>query len=590
MGATSDNYQVLSYTEETDLEGNTFNNYTYYTIASDYVNPFGGETAHFQIVKSVYGTGDQIVNITDSTPLPVRPYGTWTRYDYLANSGYYSLATTIVGYTGDAFRVEGVCGGEPVYVSLTNTLQLTAGDTLPIRNLSGGSVGSGTVDGADWMGVQGISGAYPVGITFTGNLPVAITALADSGVYGVAGATAIGVTFSSVDIRGLSASTDSVTVVGGGTGGAVYVGVYGFEGGETASIIHSESNALNVNLKQAVGITVSAADLDIRNLSYTNDSITVIGDGEVDEFGNDTVPTYINAIDANENLFAIGGSTGAGWCGAALNVFLVNQGITFAINANATFGAQVSVGASANDPLPVAGTTYASAGVWVTGSTSGDPVTVQGYSGGYLPVEVKNLQQSQQQTTADLQVLKLNTEYLIALKKALFANTVGEGALAFPHEASLYALVNNVLGTGMTDLQETIIPSTQDSLAVTVIASKRQPSFISRTGFAGGTSLNLSSFNGGNGFTCEAGVRMKISRIATGTNASQNEHLCVISEADAAVYGNNSTAAAYVMSHGDEMFFEVDNINKIRVFYPPLSSESAPFNTGSGVTFSFYAS
>lgn len=577
MGATSDNYQIVT--------GGTT-----YTIASDYVNPFGGETAHFQIVKAVYGTGDQVVNITDSTPLPVRPYSAWSRYDYLANSGYYSLATTVVGYTGDPVSVVGVCGGEPLSVSLTNTLQLTAGDTLPIRNLSGGSVGNGDITGSDWLGVQGISGAYPVGITFTGNLPVALTSLADSGVYGVAGATAIGVTFSTVDIRGLSADTDSVLVSGGGTGGAVYVGVYGFEGGETASIIHAEGNALNVNLKQAIGVTVSAADLDIRDLSYTTDSVKVVGDGPADTFGRNTVPAYINAIDGNENLFPIGGSTGAGWCGAALNMFLVNQGITFTVSASATFGAQIGVGASANSPLPVGGTTYASVGVWVTGSTSGDPVSVRGVSGGYLPVEVKDLQQNQQQTTADLQQLKSNTEYLIALKKALFANTVGEGALAFPHEASLYALVNNVLGTGMTNLQDTIIPSAQNSLAVTLIASKRQPSFISRTGFAGGTSVNLSSFNGGNGFTCEAGVRVKISRVATGTNASQNEHLCVISEADAAVYGNNSTASAYVMNHGDEMFFEVDNINKIRVFYPPLSSESSPFNTGSGVTFSFYAS
>jgi hypothetical protein len=44
------------------------------------------------------------------------------------------------------------------------------------------------------------------------------------------------------------------------------------------------------------------------------------------------------------------------------------------------------------------------------------------------------------------------------------------------------------------------------------------------------------------------------------------------------------------MSHGDEMFFEVNNIDKINVFYPPYSAGFAPHNTGTGITFSFYAS
>jgi len=57
MGATSDNYEIVT--------GGTT-----YTIASDYVNPFGGGTAHFQIVKAVYGTGDSVTNISSDTPLP----------------------------------------------------------------------------------------------------------------------------------------------------------------------------------------------------------------------------------------------------------------------------------------------------------------------------------------------------------------------------------------------------------------------------------------------------------------------------------------------------------------------------------------
>ena len=66
--------------------------------------------------------------------------------------------------------------------------------------------------------------------------------------------------------------------------------------------------------------------------------------------------------------------------------------------------------------------------------------------------------------------------------------------------------------------------------------------------------------------------------------------MCIISEADAAIYGSTAGTASYTMYHGDEMFFEVDNINKIKVFYPPYSVGFAPHNTGTGITFSFYAS
>ena len=66
--------------------------------------------------------------------------------------------------------------------------------------------------------------------------------------------------------------------------------------------------------------------------------------------------------------------------------------------------------------------------------------------------------------------------------------------------------------------------------------------------------------------------------------------MCVISEADAAMYGATAGTASYTLYHGDELFVEVDNINKIKVFYPPYSAGFAPHNTGTGITFSFFAS
>jgi hypothetical protein len=66
--------------------------------------------------------------------------------------------------------------------------------------------------------------------------------------------------------------------------------------------------------------------------------------------------------------------------------------------------------------------------------------------------------------------------------------------------------------------------------------------------------------------------------------------MCVISAQDTNTYGLTATSAAYTLYHGEEMFIEVDNINKVYVFYPPYSASTAPHNTGPGLTFSFYAS
>ena len=113
---------------------------------------------------------------------------------------------------------------------------------------------------------------------------------------------------------------------------------------------------------------------------------------------------------------------------------------------------------------------------------------------------------------------------------------------------------------------------------------------MARTGYVGYSAKSLTEFNAVSGFTCSTGIRVKASRVATGASASSNEFMCIISEADVATYGATATQAAYTLYHGEEMFIEVDNINKLRVFYPPYSVSFAPNNTGPGMTFSFYAS
>jgi len=582
MGATSDNYEIVT--------GGTT-----YTIASDYVNPFGGETAHFQIVKAVYGTGDTVTNIDSNTPLPVQPFGAWSRYDYLATSGYNSLATTIVGYIGDTINIQGVSGGVLLGITV-GSVNVSALD-LDTRLLYGGTVGNGTLSSTadDYVRIQGIDGAYPVGITVSSSIPVTISASTQFGIFGISGATALGVTFGTVNIRGLTAQSDSVLVVGGGTGSTVPVGLFGFESGNTAQALYSESNALNVNVKQTVGVTVSASDLDIRSLDYTIDTVTVVGQGGSDDNSKSTVPTYVTALDKSGNLIRVGGSTGAGWSAGALNVYLVNNGITFTVAASATFSAQVGITADYTGAIPVQGSPNAGYPVWVAGNTAGDPVFVQGNSGGLLPVHVNGLDNLTNKMETSVGQVKNNTDFLLAVKAALYSPSVSSSPTDLPPDASIYNQIRGNVGDRLAAIQATIVPNgeyhtTQNSLSVNVTKIKRVASFLCRTGFVGNTPVNLSSFNAAQGYTCDMGVRIKVLRVPTGSNSSQNQIMCVISEADAAVYGASSVGASYVMYHGDEMFFEVDNINKIKVFYPALSASNAPNNTASGLTFTFYAS
>lgn len=570
MAATSDNYNIVT-------SGTT------YTIASDYVKPVGaGETAHHQIVKVAYGANDTVTYVSGSAPLPVGLCGSWANYEYLAPSGYYSLATTIVGTTGTSLTVVGVSGGVAVGITV-GTLTVSATD-LDIRNLYGGAT-LGSTAGIDYVGIQGIASGYPIGITVSAALPVTVSSFSDLGIFGVTGATAVYVQASNFSIRGITAATDNITVYGGGTASTVSTGLFGFTGTDVAPI-YAESNALNVNIKTSAGITVSAADLDIRNLDYTIDTVTIVGQGAADSLSLSTVPTYMNAaVSPTGTLTRVGGATGAGWCGAAVNMYLVNSGFSF--NAYATFSTGIGISQEAFNPVPVAGSSAAVVGLWVAGDTLNGPVIVKGYSGGYLPIELANLDTPTSTVNTTIGLVKTNTDFLVATKKALYDPSVSVGAFDFNDSLSIYSLIKNAVNTQLQTLANTV---SSGSVSVAIDSYATQPSFMARTDVAGYAAKNLTEYNSATGYTCSTGVRLKVSRIATGTNASQNEFMCVISEADAALYGSTAGTASYVMYHGDELFLEVDNINKLKVFYPAYSLGFAPHNTGTGITFSFYAS
>tara|TARA_B110000503_G_C7156255_1_gene417446 strand:- start:86 stop:1804 length:1719 start_codon:yes stop_codon:yes gene_type:complete len=572
MAATSDNYNIVT-------SGIT------YTIAADYVKPVGaGETAHHQIVKVAYGANDTVTYVSGSTPLPVGLCGSWAKYEYLAPSGYYSLATTIVGTTGTSLTVVGVSGGVAVGITV-GRLNVSATD-LDIRNLYGGAASGSTV-GIDYVGIQGIASGYPIGITVSAALPVTVSSFSDLGIFGVTGATAVYVQASNFSIRGITAATDTITVYGTGVESTVPTSLYAFAGSTAAvEAVYSNNNALNVNVSTITGVTVSATDLDIRDLNYTTDTVTIVGQGAADNLSLSTVPTYMNAaVSPTGTLTQVGGTTGAGWCGAAVNMYLVNSGFSF--NAYATFSAEIGITAPSYAPIPVTGTTSASQGLWVAGDTANGPVIVKGYSGGFMPIELANLDTPTSTVNATIAQVKTNTDFLIAAKKALYDPTVSVGAFDFTDSLSIYSLIKNAVNTQLQTLANTV---SSGSVSVAIDSYATQPSFMARTNVAGYVAKNLTEYNSAAGYTCSTGVRLKVSRIATGANASQNEFMCVISEADAAVYGSTAGTASYVLYHGDELFLEVDNINKLKVFYPAYSTGFAPHNTGTGITFSFYAS
>jgi hypothetical protein len=527
-------------------------------------------------------TGATAVYVQALSPLPVGICGSWTNYEFLAPSGYYSLATTIVGTTGTSLTVVGVSGGVAVGITV-GTLNVV-GSSFSIRNLYGGAALGGTA-GIDYVGIQGIASGYPIGITVSDPLPVTVSSFSNLGIFGVTGATAVYVQASDFSIRGITAATDNITVYGGGTASTVSTGLFGFTGTDVAPI-HAESNALNVNIKTSAGITVSATDLDIRNLDYTIDTVTIVGQGAADNLSLSTVPTYMNAaVSPTGTLTQVSGTTGEGWCGAAVNMFLVNSGFSF--NAYATFSAQIGITAPSYAPIPVTGTTSAEYGLWVAGDTANGPVIVKGYSGGFMPIELANLDTPTSTVNATIAQVKTNTDFLIAAKKALYDPTVSVGAFDYTDSLSIYSLIKNAVNTQLQTLANTV---SSGSVSVAIDSYATQPSFMARTDVAGYVAKNLTEYNSAAGFTCATGVRIKVSRIATGANASQNEFMCVGSVADANFYGFTAGTYSYVMYHGDELFLEVDNIDKINVFYPPYSVGFAPHNTGTGITFSFYAS
>lgn len=153
MADLTDNLPVSIYGGDAILGSDVFKN--------------NGETAHAQIIKTAWGDDDNTYKTNVKTPLPVRIYGS----------------------SGDNARVV-VTGG--VYGLGAFTVSNTFGSPIYIANGVCGPVGiTGTI--------QGISGGYPLNVTGT------VSLLGFAGITGLVNVTGG---------RGLSYTTDSITVYG----------------------------------------------------------------------------------------------------------------------------------------------------------------------------------------------------------------------------------------------------------------------------------------------------------------------------------------------------------------------------------------
>ena len=245
-----------------------------------------------------------------------------------ANPAVYSA----VGITGS---IQGISGGYAVTVK---------GTDLDIRSLAGGTLGfTGTDSGRDNVAVQGMSGGLAVPISGSSFDIRSLESSRDTvSVVGTIGSN-LGVTgtvttvATNLDIRDLAAGTDSVAVYNSSGGTTLPVDLYaagtrlGVSGDalnvnftNTSGITFSVNVASNIGVSNTSGTTmavegkvnmvpvkvngegagdsviVSATDLDIRNLSAT-DEVTVVGTVATNTLNTATSVTNVDSKIATLN-------------------------------------------------------------------------------------------------------------------------------------------------------------------------------------------------------------------------------------------------------------------------------------------------
>ena len=498
------------------------------SVATDYNS---STESHYQLFKQTFGKDGDFVAVGDgadagSRPLPTKLFqdnGTALSAETLAaglsvlnvnlrgTSGSGNIPVDINAQTLGVIRVEGKTGGTPMGV---------CGDNFQIRTLFGATAGytGNYVNGEannDSVGVQGISGGHPIGIT-TADGPFDIRTLTSTDQITVAGGTldaiiSAGITINaggSLDI--LSAS--GVTGFGTGTAPALAdapgmtkglpVLLYGSSGG-TAAAIGMSGDALKVALQQ----TLTAQG----TFSATVNNPKAAGFSQGAHTGNTYSPRLVDA-DVTGNtlgfpalLYGSSGGTAVGLQVSGGALVTVMSGALQASISSVSVDVPKAMGYTAGPAGSVAGTFGNTAGTLqlsdpdVTGNTMATPVLMYGASG-YTAVALGITQAGHEGALLVHGDMKVNTSAANPLHITSGANHLAVDVLGIP-SVSVSGITNTVV-VSAAGMGITIAGGTLDKVYV-------QGSTLSGgtlDTIMGGTLDNVTIFGGHTGFAVTGGI------------------------------------------------------------------------------------
>ena len=515
------------------------------SIATDYSL---SETSHFQVMKMAYGsTAQEPIRVTDTTPLPV---------DIMNNPTVNATVSGSVSVSNNV-AVYGIVGATAIGV--------TASD-LDIRNLTAGSVTAGdpSTSTIDIVRVIGYSGGYPVGVSA-----------------------------SDFDIRNLSAGSQ-VTVGDPSISTVDIVRVIGYSGGYP--------------------IGVSATDLDIRNLSSATDSVSVLGGitvsngqgdpydvaGGLDGFGTRILratkdPTPISNVgtftasilgdasfDDTVRVVGLSGAYPVDVLGIGVtNIANRSTRVPFHVDDTGALFVNLASG-TINVTASVSSSVFTLAGVSLAGATTAaETIQIRGYTGpGAVAIEV---------TATDLDIRGLSSTI-----DSVYADTRFLGSSA--NNLDKVALTGDAYNT----LQKLhfsfneVVPNTQYRVATddaNAALIKTTTDTISSS--ASSISTNLSGVLSDN----KSAIKTEVTSVAQPTgitsgwvnaavgsvtqlttadvNLNSGVHLKTsLNNASSVIFvqssGTQAAGRGYPLFNGDQIFIEIDNLNKIW-----LSAETA---------------
>ena len=507
-------------------------------VATDYSL---SETSHFQVMKMAYGsTAQEPIRVTDTTPLPV---------DIMNNPTVNATVSGSVSVSNNV-AVYGIVGATAIGV--------TASD-LDIRNLTAGSVTAGdpSTSTIDIVRVIGYSGGYPVGVSA-----------------------------SDFDIRNLSAGSQ-VTVGDPSISTVDIVRVIGYSGGYP--------------------IGVSATDLDIRNLTYTSDSVSVSNTVTITEedspYGSPPFTGLgIRTLKASTSADPIASNTSllpthiedvvrvVGLSGAypvdvlgigVTNIANRSTRVPFHVDDTGALFVNLASG-SINVTAEVSSTAFILSGISLANATTAvGTIQVRGYTGpGAVAIEV---------TAADFDIRSLSsaTDSVYADTRFLgsSANNLDKVALtgdAYNTLQKLHFSFNEVAQNekyrvATDDANAALIKTTTDTISSSASSISTNLSGVLNTGKSA-IKTEVTSVAQPTGITSgwvNATVGSVTQLTATTVNLNSGVHLKTsLNNASSVIFvqssGTQAAGRGYPLFNGDQIFIEIDNLNKIW-----LSAETA---------------